>query len=179
MSERIILTGSISERIVQALTYAGWYPERKVDIKTIENYYRQFGLTLNDKANLFLAEYYGIKSKWYIEVSILDHGADFEFDLFPYSKAYGIDVVDFMFDDAEYKLESHEYTNVLQFAPEGSNPILVGEIGYYYPARVWIDTNGKIYATHEYNENVLVFESVIELIEHELTGHDFSSVAMK
>lgn len=179
MSERIILTGSISERITKALKYAGWYPERKVDIKTIEYYYRQFALPLNDKAKLFLAEYYGIKSKWYIEVTDFNHGSDFEFELFPYPKEYGIDVVDFMFDDAEYKLESHEYTNVLEAAPEESNPVLVGEIGYYYPARVWIDTNGKVYATHEYNENVLVFESVIELIEHELTGHDFSSVAMK
>ena len=47
-----------------------------------------------------------------------------------------MEIVDFMYDDSEYRMESEEYRAVKEYAKE--NIILVGEIGYYYPARVWI-----------------------------------------
>ncbi len=113
------------------------------------------------------------------EVLNLEHGADFEFRLFPYPKAYQIDVVDFMYDDAEYSIKSEEYESVLKLAPEQNNMVMVGEIGYYYPARVWIGECGKLYATHDYEDDVLVFDSLIDLIEYEVKGRAFTSVAMK
>ena len=42
MSERISLVGDMKQKIYQALEYAGWYPKRKVDIKTNEEYYKKF-----------------------------------------------------------------------------------------------------------------------------------------
>lgn len=53
------------------------------------------------------------------------------------------------------------------------------ETYYYYPARVWIGESGIIYATHDYEDDVLVFDSIVELIKYELQNYDFSSVAKK
>ena len=155
--------GDIEQKIVQSLKYAGWYPDRKTDISKIEEYYEKFG----------------IKSRWYIEVFNLDWAADFTFELFPYIKSHAIDVVDFMYDDAEYTIKSEEYESVLDFATEDDNLVMVGEIGYYYPARVWIGESGKLYATHDYDEEVLVFDSIVQLIGHEVKGREFSTIAMK
>lgn len=54
--------------------------------------------------------------------------------MFPYPKQYGINIKDFMYDNAEFTIESEEYKSVKAFAEE--NVVMVGEIGYYYPARV-------------------------------------------
>lgn len=56
---------------------------------------------------------------------------------------------------------------------------MVGEIGYYYPARVWIGNSGTMYCTHEYEDDVLKFDSVLQLIHYELLNHDLESFAMK
>lgn len=179
MSERLILVGDMKQKVLQALIYAGWYSGRKVDITKIEEYYSKFGMVLSAKAKEFFREYYGIMSQWYIKVNNLNWGADFEFRLFPYPKPYQIDVVDFMYDDIENTLKSEEYESVLNLAPDQNNMIMVGEIGYYYPARVWIGECGKLYATHDYEEDVLIFDSLIELIAYEVGGKDFTSIAFK
>lgn len=177
--ERLPLVGTLKQKVVQALKYAGWFSGRSVDITKVEEYYSQFGIALSAKARDFFCEYSGIMSKWYIEVHNLNYAADFEFRLFPYPKPYNIDVVDFMYDDAEYTLKSEEYDHVLRLVPEQYTVVMVGEIGYYYPARVWIDTCGKLYATHEYEDDVLLFDSLTELIEYELQGRSLTSIALK
>ena len=88
-----------------------------------------------------------------------------------------MEIVDFMYDDSEYRMESEEYRAVKEYAKE--NIILVGEIGYYYPARVWIGNSGTFYCTHDYEEDCFKFDSVIALISYELSAHEFSSVAMR
>ena len=82
-----------------------------------------------------------------------------------------------MYDDSVYILESDEYKSVKAFSKE--YVVMVGEIGYYYPARVWIGNSGTIYCTHDYEDDVRKFDSVIQLILHELFNHDLESVAMK
>lgn len=179
MSERLALVGDMKQKIFQALRFAGWYPGRKVDIKQIEDYYNRFGMTLSAKAKEFFSEYYGITSQWYIEVFNLEYGADFEFSLFPYPKSHKIDVVDFMYDDSEYSIKSEEYESVLRLATEYNNIVMVGEIGYYYPARVWIGECGKLYVTHDYEDDVRIFNSLVELIEYEVKGRSFTTIALK
>lgn len=179
MNERFPLIGNTEQKIIQALKYAGWYPGRKVDITNIEHYYHKFGIKLSEKAKDFFCEYYGILGKWYIEIFNLEWGADFEFELFPYPKTYKIDVIDYMYDDAEYKIKSEEYERVLNDALNENNLVMIGEIGYYYPARVWIGESGKLYATHDYEDDVLIFDSVVKLIEYEIKGRSFTSIAMK
>ena len=125
----------------------------------------------------FFTEFSGIASQWYIEVENLNWAADFTFELFPFPSSYKREVRDYMFDDQKYLIHSTEYQAVLDTAHE--HFILVGEIGYYYPARVWIGESGTLYATHDYDEQVLVFQTILELISHELISHDMTSVAFK
>ncbi len=177
LEERLLLKGNKTDKIDQALRKAGWFPERKVDISSVLNYYEKWDIELHPRAISFFREYYGIASSWYIEVTNLKFGPDFEFRLFPYPKEYKIDIVDFMYDDSEDILESDEYKNVKTNSKEYI--IMVGEIGYYYPARVWIGNSGTIYCTHDYDNIVKKFDSVVQLILDELLNHDFESVAMK
>lgn len=81
-----------------------------------------------------------------------------------------------MFDDAEYKVSSQYYRSVQALAK--GDCLMVGLIGYYYPARVWMDKSGNFYATHEYDEKVYRFSSIFALIEHELSHIDIKTVAI-
>lgn len=177
LEERLLLKGDKTERIYQSLRKAGWFPERKVDISSVLEYYKKWNIELNPQAISFFREYYGIASQWYIEVTNLEWAADFDFQLFPYPRNFHVDIVDFMYDDSVYILESDEYKSVKAFSKE--YVVMVGEIGYYYPARVWIGNSGTIYCTHDYEDDVRKFDSIIQLILHELFNHDLESVAMK
>ncbi|MBU5484333.1 SUKH-3 domain-containing protein [Clostridium sp. MSJ-11] len=177
LNQRIELRGDKVNRIIKAMENAGWFNNRQVEISNIEKYYNERGITLFSSAKKFFLEFSGIASKWYIEVRNLHHAPDFTFELFPYPISYKTDVRDYMFDDAEFMVYSEDYQGVERKANEGF--ILVGQIGYYYPACVWIGESGKLYATHDYDEQVYVFNSVFELIEHELQSHEMTSVAMK
>lgn len=177
LEKRLFLQGNKTERIRQALCKAGWYPGRKVTVSPVLDYYNKWNIALSPQAIAFFQEYYGIAGRWYIEVNHLEWGADFEFQLFPYPKEWKTDIVDFMYDDADYVLEAEEYRNLKDYANE--YVVMVGEIGYYYPARVWIGNSKTIYCTHEYEDDIRKFDSVISLILYELSGHDFDSVAMK
>ena len=94
---------------------------------------------------------------------------------FPYPKKFRTDVYDYMYDDVNGELESEEYAAVKEY---DTNVCLIGEIGYYYPARVWIGESGKILCTHEYDEEVLIFDNVIELIRYEITAHEPNTVKL-
>ena len=176
LTTREFLQGDKTERINQALRKAGWFPNRRVDIPAVLAYYQQQGIKLNTAAITFYQEYYGIASRWYISAK-LDAAPDFDFMLFPQPPEYKIDVKDFMYDDPNSSIESEEYSAVKACAEE--TVVMVGEIGYYYPARVWIGDSGMIYCTHEYDDKVLKFDSVMGLLQHELSHHSLDSVAMK
>ena len=92
---------------------------------------------------------------------------------FPYPKSYCTDVKDFMYDDMDGVLEPQEYKAVKDY---DKIICMIGEIGYYYPARVWIGNSGRLFCTHEYDEEVLVFDDVIELIRYEIEGHEPETV---
>lgn len=177
LNQRIRLNGTKQERIIQALHMAGWQSERPINLSNIEKYYTEKGIELFQSAKDFFTEYSGMASKWYIEVDNFNRAADFTFELFPYPPSYQREVRDYMFDDPKYEVYSTDYQAVLDLAHE--KVILVGEIGYYYPACVWIGESAKLYATHDYDEQVLVFQSLPELISHELLSHDMTSVALK
>ena len=87
-----------------------------------------------------------------------------------------MEIVDFMYNDSEYRWNQRNIG--CKRVCEGKYN-LVGEIGYYYPARVWIGNSGTFYCTHDYEEDCLKFDSVIALISYELSAHELSSVAMR
>ncbi len=174
---KIILKGTKEQKIYQMLQKAGWFPGRKVDVSHVIKYYQNRNIKLSDKAIHFFEEYYNIKSDWDIvytwEIngkSRGEHRGDFHFNLFPYPEYYKTDVRDFMYDDADFIVKSEEYKSALEYSKE--TIALVGQIGYYYPACVWIGKSGKLYCTHDYNDDVLVFDTIIELMLHELSAHN-------
>ena len=73
---------------------------------------------MNEYVIHFFEEYYGIAGRWYIEVENLAWGPDFEFLLFPYPENQKMEIVDFMYDDSEYRMESEEYRAVKEYAKE-------------------------------------------------------------
>lgn len=54
LEQKVILSGDKSERIRQAMEYAGWFPGRNVDITEVEKYYLDNGIKLFPKALDFL-----------------------------------------------------------------------------------------------------------------------------
>lgn len=171
--ERTKVLGSKREQIYRILKLAGWYENREINIVKAERYYKSNKIDMYDSMKAFFREFYGIADSWYIKVDNPDHAADFEFILFPDYEDY-LDIRDYMFDDAEYKIFSQEYKDVYSYAKEEF--ALIGIIGYYYPARVWMGKSGKVYATHEYDDGVKEFSSIFELIEDELDGIEIDTV---
>ena len=55
----------------------------------------------------------------------------------------------------------------------------IGQIGYYYPAEVWISEHGKLYAKYDYQDEIECFPDVFVLIERDLRACKFDSAAMK
>ena len=54
----------------------------------------------------------------------------------------------------------------------------IGQIGYYYEGNVWIGKSGKFYSIHEYEDTIRVFNSIWELLEWELSCHEFIRVGI-
>ncbi len=169
--ERINLDGTKIERIRKALFVAGWVPNRKVDIPLVLDYYKKYEIELSNKAIEFFQEFYGIASEWYVENSGLNTLACFEFCLCPYKELGNSNVTEFMDDEEEM------YQKIKTCANE--NVVWVGEIGYVYPAFVWIGDSGKIYCKHDYEEEIRVFDSLIEMIEYEVSGINLDFIIIK
>ncbi len=172
-----LLTGSKNERILQALKKAGWYDGRKTDISDVIEYYSKRNITLFPKAAAFFEEFRGIDKGWYVKTENPNFCPDFFFQLFPYPASYSTEVRDYMYDDADYRIPSEDYEGAM--AAAGENIVMVGEIGYYYPARVWISDSETLYCTHEYDYDVLKFSTVNELIYHELLSLDLEWIITK
>lgn len=173
---RVKLTGARREMIVEMLRIAGWRENRQVDISQTERYYHEMGLYFSKGARAFYREFYGIAGEWFFDKYYHAwRAADLCFNLYPELKLWQ-DPRDRMYDDAEYTLKSREYASALEAAGEALT--LVGEIGHYYPANVWIGGSGKIYATHDYNEIVYAFDTVAELIENEIGRLEFTYVTI-
>ena len=171
LNKKTKLEGTRRERIIKALEMAGWFVGRQVDISVVEGYYQSKNVQLHQKALEFFREFYGLAENWYLgKDPNLSMGSHFEFVLIPHRYSRDDDL------DVENWGDWSEYINVKKVAKE--KVVLVGDIGYYYPASVWIGESGKIYATHDYDSEVYIFDSVVDLIEHELRMNDFDYVTI-
>lgn len=155
MKDRIILTGNKEQKILQCLRAAGWYPNRSIDLSPIEKYYHSQGICLPDGARAFLQEFYGIAEYWEF-----GHGIWYDFTLFPYRSAPEETPSEWMNDFADMEKSAAE-----QLA--GEPLVMAGEIGYYYPARVWFGSGSTIYTTYSYKDKVNRYDSIVELIMYD------------
>ena len=155
IKERISLSGDLKNKVKQLMIYAGWYEGRKVDISIASQYYAERGC------------------QWYFSGG-MKRAADFEFGLFPYL----INGIKDHLEDAYFRnMSGAELDEIEQIAGEQCQPI--GQIGYYYPAQVWISEFGKLYAKYEYQDEIECFSDIFALIERELKKCTIDSVAMK
>lgn len=182
--KRETLTGTREERVLRLLTMAGWYEGRSVDISAVERLYQDQQVELVETAKEFFRAYCGLSEWWYIdrEPKFLPQsstpavGPDFSFELYPRPDSEGDLPVYYIFEDEISDTLTSECSRVKQIAQERFT--LVGHIGYYYPARVWIGESGKIYTTHEYDAEVHVYDNLIELIAWELQCHSLDSATV-
>ena len=182
LNKRVKLEGSKEQRITKALEIAGWFSGRCVDISLVEEYYRVQGAFLTEPAKSFFREYYGLAGKWYSKHNYDSNkpsAQDIDFFLFPDEENL-YDLNEYLYEDISGKIikgkDVVEYSNAKNTAQEAI--ILVGKIGYYYPGLVFIGESGKFYMAHDYEDEVRVFNSLLELIERELERHDFDYVTV-
>ncbi len=177
LSKKVKLTGNVYDRILQILKMAGWYENRHVCISQVEQYYKNQRVPLIGAAKSFFEEYYGIADSWFIMYGPTPGrtmSPDFHFDLYPSSILD--DVSEHVFDDSQSNL-SQEQRIIDAVAKEATTH--VGEIGYYYPARVWIGESGNFYIFHEYDhDQVHVYQTLMEFLEKEFSQCqcDFATV---
>ena len=112
--------------------------EETGDISFIEKYYQSQNVQLTEGAKAFMQEFYGISEEWHFR-----KGVWYEFSLFPFRNVPDEFVYDYMDSFADNQKKAVE-----QIA--GEYVVIVGEIGYYYPARIWLGSNNKIYIGEYY-----------------------------
>ena len=172
-SERTKLTGTREERILQILRMAGWYEGRCVDISNVERYYQEQKVSMTPPAKDFFREYLGIANAWFITWGAKakgggrpTYGPDFQFDLYTYDDID--DVSEFVFDVHGEGYPVRTFEQLLIDKTSGELTTLVGEIGYYYPARVWIGESGVFYTLHEYDHGeVHSYRTFIDFLKWE------------
>ena len=173
IKERISLSGYLKIKVKQLMIYAGWYEGRKVDISIASQYYAERGVPMMKSTQRFYHKYFGLCCQWYFSGG-MKRAADFEFGLFPYL----INGIKDHLEDTYFRnMSGAELDEIEQIAGEQCQPI--GQIGYYYPAQVWISEFGKLYAKYEYQDEIECFSDIFALIERELKKCTIDSVAMK
>ena len=173
IKERISLSGDLKNKVKQLMIYAGWYEGRKVDISIASQYYAERGVPMMKSTRRFYHKYFGLCCQWYFSGG-MTRAADFEFGLFPYL----INGIKDHLEDTYFRnMSGSELNEIEQIAGEQCQPI--GQIGYYYPAQVWISEFGKLYAKYEYQDEIECFSDIFALIERELKKCTIDSVAMK
>ncbi|WP_252226739.1 MULTISPECIES: SUKH-3 domain-containing protein [unclassified Clostridium] len=157
INERVLLNGNIHEKVQIMLSMAGLYEGRNVDISKIEKFYKKNGTELFLAAREFYEKYYGLATKWYLDVEdgikYPYYSADFEFKIYPHF---------FRKDELKVKKVANE------------NILLVGTVGYYYPLEIYIGRSGKLYTGNGYK--TLIYSSLEEMIEDNLSRKKLESV---
>ncbi|MDE6785141.1 MAG: SUKH-3 domain-containing protein [Ruminococcus sp.] len=181
MDERFPLNGTVDEKIMTCLRAAGWYEGRQVDLNGVKAFYASGGITLPAGAEAFLREYYGIAEGWHMNndgwtKSWNGHHvrkcADIMIELYP-RRGLPNDIY-FYEDDEDVK----DQQRAEAFA--GESLVYVGNIGYYYPAAVYLGSTNMIYTTHDYDEIVYCYDSLPEMLRYDfLHADEWHFVAME
>jgi len=157
INERVLLNGNIHKKVQIMLGMAGFDEERNVDILEIERFYRKNDTELFLAAREFYEKYYGLATKWYLDVEggikYPNCAADFEFKIYPH-----------FFKEDELKVKKVANEEIL----------LVGTVGYYYPLEIYVGRSGKVYTGNGYR--TLIYSSLEEMIEDNLSRKKLESV---
>lgn len=156
---KIPLTGTPEEKAMICLEKAGWYEGRNVDLSEVKAFYESGGITLPTGAENFLKEYSGLNDEWtlYEETdSGLQEAGRFIFKLYP--------LFDSSYDNDRY-FDDEDYPAPLQYKVEafaGNDLVYIGDIGYKYPAQVFLGDTGKIYT--QISGFIQCYDSLLDIL---------------
>ncbi|GGG01829.1 hypothetical protein GCM10010912_53330 [Paenibacillus albidus] len=152
----------LREQMQLLLQKAGWYPGRHVDLSGYKRRCEQQGVELFPAAQAFLEEFSGIDNEVHFKY-YTDHeeAQEMETGWHEYDFNFEPDAVERFHCKAELEI-------IIRHAQEDC--YCLGLSGYYYPAVTAIGRSGKLYLLHDYNPQVLVFDSLQASMSHEL-GH--------
>lgn len=179
-SDRILLSGSREERILQVFRLAGWYEGRCVDISEVEAHYQAEKVPMTDAAKAFFREYSGLAESWYLwgkreaDPQKVEHSYDFYFWLYPDESSGPVSIM--VYD--EYPIRSEEQRRIDKIADEPTT--LVGEAGYHFPAKIWIGESGTFYTWHfDYDQEIVrPFPSFLEFVKRDLRLFELNSASV-
>ncbi|MBC2345045.1 hypothetical protein HBP72_01680 [Listeria welshimeri] len=141
-------------KILQSI---GWYKGRKVDIQAFKQEALEKNAPFSEQIRSFLAEYSNLDTTVFIGFES-NHSKPCYHYTFIITK-----------EISSYLYKTNDYKEIIRFADEET--LCIGMMGYYYPAVCAIGKSGKLYFKHDYDDNVQVFDSILESISHELRHH--------
>ena len=167
------LTGTLKERLDQAirLSNAGVTEEQVLHFREV---YKKAQIPLLPAAEAFYVKYGGVFKKGYIALADPRYKKEICFGFaadYTNSRLSDPERAAFSWlDDAKMDID-----DVREFAKQEVCP--VGEIGYYYPAEVFVGENGLLYCVYSYQDEIEVFTEPSEILEaylkyHEVVGYE-------
>ena len=157
----ITLTGTLKERLDQAIRLSN----REVSTEEIEHFryiYDKAGIRLLPSAVEFYRQYGGVFRKHYLVLNKPEYNREVYLGFFAdYSNPKYKDPD----REALSRLEDImlDYDLARDYAKEEVCP--VGEIGFYYPAEVFVGENGLLYCVYDFQDEIETFNNPAEILE--------------
>ena len=161
------LTGTIRERVELALKYAG-FPMNADKIEYFRQFYAEADVELTEPALEFCRRYGVLFADTRLIFEDEADEREFYFDFYPELPVPRSDKI------RRLQHTMTESGRIGLFAKCGVCP--VADIGYYYPATVFVGDDSLLYCIHEYEENIRVYNTMADLLERELAVHEPSGI---
>ena len=158
----IELTGTKKERIEQAIRLA--HTEvREDELAHFRETYRKVGIPLLPSAEAFYRKYGGVFRKQYLFLDDPKYNRDVSLDFYTDISDSEQEVIR-RFEEAMSEIDM-----VRDYAKQDVCP--VGDIGFYYPACVYIGADGLLYCVFEYKEEIEIHREPSEILAEQLGNH--------
>ena len=163
----IELTGTLLERLEQAVRLVC----TEVSQEEVDGFialYRKAGVKLLPSAIEFFKQYGGAYRNSYIMLTDPKYNQEISLHCFDTITNF---YYSYAFDPGESEKEAlrqfdwamDDLAQVKAFAGQEVCPI--GMIGYYYPAYVYIGTDGRLYCVYDFKDEIEVFHTPAEILE--------------
>ena len=181
--DELELTGTLSERAAQIISFAQAHNKSRADIGTVADMYKTAGVPFTESARRFIETYSGLLRdcelyrKAYSEINYAHNKrykgyekVDFECNIIGYSwtddkqRAFADNVRDLN------ELWSDEMVDEASILSKQQGAVPIGTIGDYYPALVYIRDDGKLLAFHDFEDMKMhIFDSLEDFLAYEFT----------
>ena len=156
------LSGTKIEKLRQAMRLA-YTDVSEEELEHFRTVYRENGIILLPTAEEFYRRYGGVFRDHYVILDDPRYNSDL------WLCFYADIVSDRWPNEAATRLEDvmDDIDQVKEFAGQEVCP--VGNIGFYYPAVVYVGEDGRLYCVYEYQDEIEVFDTPEEIIAEQLS----------